>query len=485
MLFLVPRFRIALLTAFLLIALSFVLARVSQARAEQVRVVVDAEVAHTLALLAQPLLPTLGDAAERLKLHVLWNNQVNAFVSAGTHVVVYSGLIRTAESAEELQAVLAHEFGHVTADHYALTVSDRDRAQRVALLLVFASLPLVAVSGEAAIAAAIGLPQAVINLTLAEQRARETIADNSALQILERAKVSPRGLVSFLRNLGGEKAVGYAQYLQTHPATEDRVAFLQERVRRSPFLSHQASNAERQAFARLKAKLDAFALEPALVLKKYDRKKFARNSNSASSDKSGQVLAEAGGLARAIAFYRQQKTSQALREVAALLRQAPDDPFFFELKGDILRASTPDKPHEGELLAQAAYRKALEHFEAKHLRDNSYDLPIRLSLFDSLLETDTLEEAAALMEEALARSPRSILARRKLARLYERQGRHAERALVWAEALWLGGERKKAYCSAQEAIRQLPTDSPQRLRAEDLTLQLRAQKKRGERFACS
>ena len=484
-----PRFHLALLTAFLLVALSFATARVSRAEAERVRVVVDAEVAHTLALLAQPLLPTLGDAAERLKLHVLWNNQVNAFVSAGTHVVVYSGLIRTAESVEELQAVLAHEFGHVTADHYALTVSDRDRAQRVALLLVFASLPLVAVSGEAAIAAAIGLPQAVINLTLAEQRARETVADNSALHILERAKVSPRGLVSFLGNLGGEKAVGYAQYLQTHPATEDRVAFLQERVQRSPFLSHQASNAERQAFARLKAKLDAFALEPALVLKKYDRKKFVRNSDSASSDKSGQVLAEAGGLARAIAFYRQQKTSQALREVAALLRQAPDDPFFFELKGDILRASTPDKPHEGELLAQAAYRKALEHFAAKHSRSNSYDLPIRLSLFDSLLETSleigALEEAAALMEEGLAKSPRSILARRKLARLYEKQGRHAERALVWAEALWLGGERKKAYCSAQEAIRQLPTDSPQRLRAEDLTLQLRAQKKRGERFACS
>ncbi len=443
------------------------------ARAEQVRVVVDAEVAHTLALLAKPLLPALGDAAERLKLHVLWNDRVNAFVSAGTHVLVSSGLIRRVESPEELQAVLAHEFGHVIADHYALTVSDRDRARRAALLLMFASLPLAAVSGEAAIASVIGLPQAVVNLTLAEQRVRETIADNSALVILERANLSPRGMVSFFENLDDEKSVGYAKYLQTHPATEDRIAFLQERVARSPFLTSRSSDAEHRAFARLQAKLDAFALEPALVLKKYDRKKFVRHSEKAL----------AANLARAIAFTRRQDTQQALREVALLLQREPDDPFFFELKGDILRASTAGLALEGERQAQVAYRKALE----KALEKNrlTYDLPIRLSLFDSLLATDALEEAGAVMEEGLAKFPRSILARRKLARLYERQGRHAERALVWAEALWLGGERKKAYCSAQEAIRQLPVDSPQRLRAEDLTVQLRTQKKRGERLACS
>ena len=455
--------------------------------------IIDTEVAYTLALLAKPLLPALGDAAERLKLHVLWNKQTNAFVSAGTHVVVFSGLISRTESAEELQAVLAHEFGHVLADHYALTVSDHERAQRLALLLMFSSLPLAAVSGEATIAAVIGLPQAVINLTLAEQRARESVADNSALQILERAEISPRGLLTFFTKLGGERAVGYAKYLQTHPSTPDRIAFLQERVARSPFLSRQESKKTRRAFARLKAKLDAHALSPALVLKKYERKKFASSSERASA------ADRAAGLARAIAFYRQQNTTQALREVAALLRQEPNDPFFFELKGDILRASTTGKTTEksaekstekifgGERQAQVAYRKALDILATRHGQDGSiaYDLPIRLSLFDSLLATNSLEEAAIVMQQGLARLPRSILVRRKLASLYERQGRHAERALVWAEALWLGGERKKAYCSAQEAIRQLPQGSPQRLRAEDLALQVRAQKKRREKLVCS
>ena len=481
--FLLRRLRVALLLASLVAALP--LARVSQARAERVRVVIDTEVAHTLALLAQPLLPALGDATERLTLHVLWNKQVNAFVSAGTHVVVFSGLIRASENAEELQAVLAHEFGHVLADHYALTVSERERAQRVALLLMFASLPLAAVSGEAAIAAAIGLPQAVINLTLAEQRARETVADNSALLILERASLTPRGMVTFLQKLGGERAAGYAKYLQTHPATSARVAFLEERVSRSPFLSNSPDAKKRLAFVRLKAKLDAYALPPALVLNKYAREKFSHNSNDNGNGNADRALA--AGLARAIAFHRQQDTKRALREVASLLRRKPADPFFFELKGDILRADTFGKPFEGERRAQAAYRKALTLLSAQHARNDSFgvDLPVRLSLFDSLLATDALEEAAAVMEEGLAKSPRSILARRKLARLYDRQGRHAERALVWAEALWLGGERNKAYCNAQEAIRQLPPDSPQRLRAEDLTLQLRTHKKRGDRFACS
>ncbi len=225
------------------------------------------------------------------------------------------------------------------------------------------------------------------------------------------------------------------------------------------------------------------------MLKKYARKKSAGNAEQAL----------AGGLARTIALYRQQKTKQALREVAGLLKQEPNDPFFWELKGDILRASTigettgkttdksAKKSFEGERQAQAAYRKALKIFKARQAKDGfiAYDLPIRFSLFDSLLVTGSLEEAAVVMQQGLARSPRSILVRRKLASLYERQGRHAERALVWAEALWLGGERKKAYCSAQEAIRQLPPGSPQRLRAEDLALQVRAQKKRREKLACS
>ena len=467
------RLRLALLLACLF---PFLVARVSLARAET-RVVIDTEVAHTLALLAKPLLPALGEAAERLKLHVLWNDQSNAFVSAGTHVVVYSGLIRRVQNAEELQAVLAHEFGHVLADHYALTVSDRDRARRLALLLVFASLPLAAVSGEAAIASVIGLPQAVVNLTLAEQRARENVADNSAISILERARLSPRGLLAFFKRLGNERAVGYAQYLQTHPAPPDRVAFLEERVSRSPFLAHRADDATRRAFARLKVKLDAFALEPALVLDKYARKKNSRSSEE-------KLFA---GFARAIAFFRRHNTQQALREVARLLQEKPDDPFFWELRGDILRASTPNDPLKGELRAQAAYRKALALLSARHRQNGGgyYDLPVRLALFDSLLATDALEEAGKVMEEGLTRFPRSILARRKLAVLYDRQGRNAERALVWAESLWLGGDRKRAYCSAQEAMRELPTGSAKRLRAEDVTVQVRATKKRGEKFACS
>ena len=451
--------------------------------------IIDAEISQTLAQMAAPLLPSLGDASERMSLHVLWGKGINAFVTAGTHVVFFSGLIRATDNVEELRSVMAHEFGHVLADHYALTVSELERAKRNALLLLLASVPLALVSREAALANAIASPQALFNLTLAQRRARETIADNSALRILESANLSPRGLTSFLKKLGGEKAKGYAAYLQSHPSSQERVAFLARRVAQSPSLTKLATPREREAFERMRAKLDAFILDPRVVLKKY-----AKNKKQEGKEKNKEKLL-AATFARAIAYYRQEKQAHALDELASLLEQKPNDPFFFELRGDILRAASPRK-------AQAAYRKALLLFEQQYRRGD--DLPIRMSLFDSLLASaeeesakssdsraETTEgeaaeeEAERLMKVALVKKPNSILARRRLARLYDRQGKNGERALLWAEALWLGGQKHAAYCNAKEAARSLPRDSQARLRADDIAQQVFASRRRGESLACS
>ena len=462
---------------------------------EDPRLIMDAEIAYRLAKIAEPLLPALGDAAERLSLHVMRKNEINAFVTAGTHVVFMSGLIQETESIEELQGVMAHEFGHVLADHYALTVADAERAQRTALLLLLASVPLALVSREAALANALGSPQAVVNLTLSERRARETIADNSAVQILESGKVSPKGMLSFLEKLRGEKASGYSKYLQSHPATQDRIAFLASKVRSSSAYENFATPSAREGFERMRAKIDAFTFSPRITLKKYAKGKFA-------NDEAKRIGAM---FARAIAYYRQGDNERALEEVGNLLERRTRDPFFIELRGDILRGIDPRA-------AQTAYRESLSLLErgvdagygdaltnsiSKSISSSiakGFALPIRLSLFDSLLtsadrddsaiESD-LSEAESLMKIALLRSPASILARLRLARLYERQGKRGDRALVWAEALWLRGDYHKAYCSVREALTDLPSSSPARLRADDLAQQVLSNRKRGERFTCS
>lgn len=463
------------LSSLLLILLLLAKVETAQARSNGGNFIIDAEISHTLKQIAAPLLPSLGDASQRMSLHVLWGKDINAFVTAGTHVVFLSGLIRATDNIEELRSVMAHEFGHVLADHYALTVSELERAQRTALLLLLASIPLSLVSREAALANAIASPQAVVNLTLAQRRARETIADNSALRILEGANLSPKGLTSFLRKLGGEKAKGYATYLQSHPSSQDRIAFLAHGVAQSPSLAKVATSHEREAFERMRAKLDAFSLAPRVALKKY-----AKNNKLKNNEK--QLAAT---LARVIAYHRQEKQVSALDELASLLKRKPNDPFFFELQGDILRAVEPRK-------AQASYRRALLLFERKYKR--GYDLPIRISLFDSLLasaEKDDvkfskgMKEAEMLMKVALVKNPDSILARRRLARLYDRQGKSGESALLWAEALWLGGQKREAYCNAKEAAKSLPRSSSARQRATDLAQQVFAARKRGEKFACS
>ena len=53
----------------------------------------------------------------KIKVHVLENSEVNAFALPAGHLVIYSGLIDDAGSAEELSGVICHELAHITEKH--------------------------------------------------------------------------------------------------------------------------------------------------------------------------------------------------------------------------------------------------------------------------------------------------------------------------------------------------------------------------------
>ena len=53
----------------------------------------------------------------KIKVHVLENSEVNAFALPAGHLVIYSGLIDDAGSAEELSGVICHELAYITEKH--------------------------------------------------------------------------------------------------------------------------------------------------------------------------------------------------------------------------------------------------------------------------------------------------------------------------------------------------------------------------------
>ena len=164
-------------------------------------------------------------------------------------------------------------------------------------------------------------------------------------------------------------------YLQTHPLTRDRILFVENQVARRQGRRRPPGWA--LAHGRMVVKLQAFLLDPREVLQRYQ---------------GDDTLL--GRYATTIALYRLPDLPAALEGIDALLAEYPDDPYFHELKGQMLFEN--GRVEE----AIAPYRKAVE------LKP---DAPLlRIGLAQALIESGAPganAEAIAHLEEAVAREP--------------------------------------------------------------------------------
>ena len=154
---------------------------------------------------------------------------VNAFALPGGYIVVYTGLVRAAESPEQLAGVLAHEMAHVTLRH-----GMRRIAQSVGVVAAI-QLLLGDVSGLAAVAVEL-LREGALNSYSREQ---ESEADSSGVRVLAAAGVDPRALADFFallqrREPGLPAVIGW---LGTHPDLGARVESVRREAARTKIVA--------------------------------------------------------------------------------------------------------------------------------------------------------------------------------------------------------------------------------------------------------
>ncbi len=136
-------------------------------------------------------------------------NLVNAFALPGGHIVLLRGLLREAESADEVAGVLAHEITHTLKRH-----STQALIANSALSLLF----------ELTVGNGTGASLGLILTTLSYTRAMEREADEGALLLLRRAGIGSDGFAAFFERLSRQEAVARPAYLSSHPPTEERLA---------------------------------------------------------------------------------------------------------------------------------------------------------------------------------------------------------------------------------------------------------------------
>ena len=140
-----------LLTVFNLITLvflpfSFLISE--PAFAKNKRIIVDAEIHQYLTELANPILNVAKINLEDVKLHILQDDALNAFVAGGKNIFLHTGLLMSTKNPQQLRGVLAHEIGHIAGGHLTRMSQAYRNASNVASLGSILGLAAAIASGQ-------------------------------------------------------------------------------------------------------------------------------------------------------------------------------------------------------------------------------------------------------------------------------------------------------------------------------------------------
>ena len=414
----------------------------------------DAETEAFLDEISAPLVEAAGLEPENVDIVLINDPSINAFVAGGQIVYIHSGLIDAADTAEEVQGVIAHELGHITGGHILRYGEGMASASRISLLSLIAGIgAALAGAGEAAMGIMAAGQQAAMGKFLAFSRTQESSADFAGAEYLSKAGISGRGSLAFFgKLLNQEYRYGYSQsdeagFYRTHPLSGDRISALREVYEKDPAWDRPANARNQANFERVKAKLVGYIAKPSATLRDYPE-----------SDRTVPAL-----YARAYAYHQNARVDRALDAADQLLAKDPDDPYFLELKGQVLLES--GRPLE-----------ALEPLRRATALTNAE--PLIASLFGhALIATEddaNFAEAERVLRAAVGRDRRNPFAWYQLGVVYAARGDTPRARLASAEQQVMSGQYGLALRSAQAAEHGLERGTPDWIRAQDIGMQARA-----------
>jgi predicted Zn-dependent protease len=426
--------------------------------AQDASILRDAETERLLKDMVNPLVEAAGLPKDAVDVVIVNDSSVNAFTSQGQVIYVNSGLINMADNANQVQGVMAHELGHIVGGHSIRFDEGFKNAGKITLLsLLVGVAAALAGSGDAAMGAISMGQQAAYGSLLGFSRAQESSADAAGATFLSKAGISGRGSLQFFQKLQNlEFRYGYphdeeAAFASTHPLSGDRIATLREVYEKDKAWGARTDPELEERFQLAKAKLYGYLADPADTLRHYP----------------AYMTTEPARYARVYAYHKQSRLDDALHEADALLAEKPNNPYFLEIKGQVLlEAGKADE-------ALAPLRKATE------LTGNN---PLIASTFGlALVNTEDkshLDEAETVLRAAVARDRDNPFAWYELGLVYGAKGDIARANLASAEQQIMTDSPAQALRSAMTAQAGLPKDSPDWIQAQDISMQARAQLER-------
>ncbi|MEI5685901.1 M48 family metalloprotease [Sphingomonas kyungheensis] len=408
----------------------------------------DAETEAMFSDMSVPLIKAAGLSPRDVKVVLINDDSINAFVAGGQTVYVHSGLLQAAVNANQVQGVIAHELGHIAAGHVVLADNGIKPAMHITLLSMVLGLAAVAAGAGEAGAGLMALGQSAgMAKYLSFSRTQENAADAAGARFLNSAGVTGKGMLSFFGTLQQQEyrygVENIDPFMQTHPLSGDRIASLTAVLKASPSWNKPSDPAIEERFRRVKAKLEGYVMSPERTLKDFPE-----------SDTS--IYAH---YARAYAWHKAGYPDKADAESVALIKAKPDDPYFQEIRGQILL----EAGHPAD--AVAPLRAATE---------GSRNNPLIATTFGhALIATEdkaNYPEAVRVLRVAVGRDDENPFAWYQLGTVYELTGDTPRAALATAERASMEGDQRTAAQSARYALANLPANSSDWIRAQDIAM---------------
>lgn len=417
-------------------------------------VIRDTEIESDIRQMATPIWQQAGLRPDNVRIVILQDDMLNAFVAGGQNIFLYTGLILDTKQVGELLGVIAHETGHITGGHLIRTRQNMENASIETILGGLAGVAAGVASGDAGagMAAITAGQQMTMNRMLRNSRTYESSADQAGLSFMNGAGYSAQGTADFLERLAGEEVlpeIQQSQYMLTHPLSSQRLDTVKAFVARNPNSNKPFPDSFVMMHARMKAKILAFMTPPQALRQFQDKDDFASRYGYA------------------IALYRTGKVDDALARLADLQKENPQDGYIPEMRGQIL--------FENGRIDDSikAYQAALALLPRGDL--------IRIALGQAYLESrDPQGPLKAIEQLNIARRTENKTPAlfRQLAVAYGRSGQEGMAKLSLAEEALLKGDKSFAIGQAEAARRLLTTrNAASRQRAEDIIQQAQNIKK--------
>jgi predicted Zn-dependent protease len=265
----------------------------------------------------QKLLATLPPQPFDYHFYVIKEDVYNAFAIPAGHIFINSGLLASMESEDELAGILGHEISHVVCRHLSQRIERSKKIDLATMAGMVAGIFLGATTGDATAlqALSIGSLAAGQTASLAYSRDDESQADKLGLVITSNAGYDPHGLLAALKRIRTKEWFGPQQiptYMQTHPATEERIVWIDSWITAHPDAIKKRKSSSNEAFRRVNIRLKALYGDPANALQEFQSALAQNPSDEDMIYGYGLALAEVGKRAEAVKQLQRVQAKNAL-----------------------------------------------------------------------------------------------------------------------------------------------------------------------------